>query len=409
MNRPVKSASPGIEDDAGRPKSGHVAILAGAAVLVLAAGVLLKPTKAEEETPVPLSETASLQALSQRIEFRDMADFLSNRVTAIESHLVYLPGRGGSGVAWATPDSVLTSGSGRGDSPVIAEVRPPDSVSTPVVRTPSARPARRGWVIVAARRPDGTLVSTVGMAGGETSLLCGQRDYKALVLSMPLGDSFQGGGIFDLEGNLIGIVGLCGTRIVALSAVDIARALTASASLETGLLRAYGLRVSTLNTAASRYFAVDSGALVTEVVLGSAADEVGLLPGDVVVALDSLSVRSLEGLANLLPRKPGTGRTLAFLREGRRHEASLPGAGTAPGTLGLGLGTVTDGLMLSGVEPGSVAERLGLRAGDRILRIGRTQPRTPQEAREALAQAAEQSLYVIYVRENSERGVLLTR
>ncbi len=391
----------------GRPTPGYIAILAGAAVLILIVGALLRPKGLAEEPSVSLTETASLQALSQRVELRDMADFLSSRVTAIGSHLVYLPGRGVSSVAWASPDSMVTSGSGQGDSPVIAELRPQDSMATPVVRTPAAPAARRGWVIVAARRPDGRLVSSVGMSGGETSLPCGQRDYKALVLSMPLGDSFQGGGIFDLEGNLIGVVGRCGTRVVALSAVDIARALTASASLETGLLRAYGLRVSTLDSAASRYFAADSGVLVTEVVLASAADEGELNPGDVVVALDSLSVRSPEDLANLLPRRPGTGRTLTLLREGRRHEVSLSVPSTSPGTRGLELATVADGLPLSGVEPGSAAERMGLRAGDRILRIGRMQPRTPQEARQALVRAAEQPLYVVYVRENSERGVLL--
>lgn len=393
------------QDDSGRHKPGYIAILAVAAIGILGIGVLVKPEKLEE-SPVSLSETSPIQALSRRIEFQDMADFLSGRVTAIAPHLVYLDQQGSSAIAWAAPDSFLIAG--HEDSPVLVVRRPADSALIPVVRTPPGRIERRGWAIVAARRPDGTLVSTVGMSGGETSLRCGDRVYKELVLSTPLGESFQGGGIFDLEGNLIGVVGRCGEHLAALSAAEIGTALTAGASQEAEVLRAYGLRVTTLDQPAQRYFAVDSGGLVNEIVLGSPADKAGLRPGDVIVSVDSVPIRVPKDLADLLLRDPPTRRTLALVRDGRPNKASLASRVISSGTLfGLDLAPGTEGLALSEVEPGSVAERTGLRAGDRILRIGRLQPRTPELARKALEGAGDRPLYLVYRRENTERGVLL--
>jgi S1-C subfamily serine protease len=389
-----------------RPKPGYVAILAGAAVLILVVGALLKPDKLAEESPVALNETTQLLALTRRSELRDQADFLSGRVSAVTPHLVYLKDRRSSGVAWGAPDSVLTSGGG--SAPILLVRRPGDTTLVPALRASADRLARRGWVLAAARQADGSVVSAVGMSGGQTLLRCGDRTYRELVLATPLDSAFKGGALFDLEGDLIGIVGRCGERYVALAAADVQRALTEARAPEARLLQSHGVGAVALDEPAQRYFASDSGVLVAQVTRRSTADAAGLRPGDIIVAVDTVPVRAPEELAALLPPDLGTGRTLTLIRDGRPSRAKMTAPSPPPApALGLELARPDEGLPLIGIEPGSRGERAGLRAGDRILRIGPLQPRTTAQARQALQRTDRQPVYLVYLRDGSERGVML--
>ncbi len=409
----MNSLPPTGREFPGRPQPKYVALLAGAAVLVLAIGALVKPKKLAEATSLPLSETAPLQALARRGELRDLTDFLAGRVTVVAHHLVYLDDLGAGGVAWAGPDSVVIGGSA--DSPLIAVPRAGDTSAIPVVQATAERLARRGWVLVAARQADGTIASAVGMSGGQTTVRCGNQVYREQVVATPLGAEFEGGGLFDLEGNLMGIVGRCGARYAAVSVADVESVLAAGASSEARLRRAYGLRTEALDATSRRYFKAETGALVGEVVLGTAAGRAGLRPGDVIAAVDSLPVRSPDELAELLLSGPAMGRTLALIRNGRPAGAKLTDAPIARDTsLGLTLMSEPTGLVLAEVEPDSRAGRAGLRPRDRLLRIGRLQPVTSTQAQQALA-GAEGPVYLVYRRESdeprerSERGVFLGR
>jgi S1-C subfamily serine protease len=262
-------------------------------------------------------------------------------------------------------------------------------------------------MLIAARQPDGTIISAVGMSGGETQVRCGDRAYQELVLTTPAGPAFVGGGAFDLEGNLAGIVGRCGNRPVVLRAADIGKALQAGTALESRLMQSFGVRVVALDSMSRRYFAVDSGALVLEVVRDSPAGEAGLRPGDVIVAVDSLPVRSIEELA-ALPPEPKAGQSLAVMRDGRTTRIELTREGrpsSAP--LGLDLVSAPEGLPVARVERGSRAAQAGLRAGDRLLRVGRLEPRTVDEAQRLLGRADREPLFLVYLRDGSERGVVL--
>lgn len=176
------------------------------------------------------------------------------------------------------------------------------------------------------------------------------------------------------------------------------------------------------------------GALVADVVPESPAARAGLRPGDVVRAFEGQPVAGPDDLARLVGRaSPGQEVTVTVWRD--RQELALratlgraPGARPRgpvgveprPGTPRLGLEIrpvtpelareldlrVTEGVVVTRVEPGSPAERAGLARGDVILEVDRTPVRTAADVvrltREARAdrpltlrvQRGDRALYV---------------
>lgn len=142
------------------------------------------------------------------------------------------------------------------------------------------------------------------------------------------------------------------------------------------------------------------GALVTNVVDGSPAEEAGLKPGDVIARFDGREVRSAEDALNRIrQKKSGEVASLGLLRKGQpwdaevvamarsdtntlrlRSDISATGQSIAD-ALGitvsnltpaqrtsLGLGENTPGILVAGVKPGSQAESR-FAPGDLIHRI----------------------------------------
>ena len=141
------------------------------------------------------------------------------------------------------------------------------------------------------------------------------------------------------------------------------------------------------------------GALIADVVAESPAEAGGLEAGDVVIRMGDDAIDSSSKLRNRVAISPA-GEKVDFqvLREGRKKKlsvrrgerdskklsqgrgeesgpASLGGLSLAPLTADLarrfGFADGSDGLVVTGVEPGSLAERSGFRPGDRIVEIRR--------------------------------------
>lgn len=120
------------------------------------------------------------------------------------------------------------------------------------------------------------------------------------------------------------------------------------------------------------------GLLVTEVFPGGPAAAAGLRAGDVVAALNGHQVTDrgayLSLLRNHLPREEVK---LTYFRDGRKREITLPTALFDDKTAeeyarrrwGLSMKENKRELLVAGVENGSPAQRLGLRAGDRITGV----------------------------------------
>ncbi len=132
--------------------------------------------------------------------------------------------------------------------------------------------------------------------------------------------------------------------------------------------------------------------VVTSVAPGSPAAEAGCRVGDRLVALDGVALRQLPDYqVPMLEARPGRLVRLECRRAGRpvrlvvqvKPRPKPDGAALAAALLGVELRTVTPalarrlglavtaGLLVTGVEPRSPADRVGIRRGDVIFQIGR--------------------------------------
>ena len=141
----------------------------------------------------------------------------------------------------------------------------------------------------------------------------------------------SGGALADDRGRIIGIntaiVSGSGTNAGVGFAVP-ATSVTAVADqlIETGDVRPgfLGINGQDVSPEAAEAFGVPEGAVIVDVVPGSAADEAGLQAEDVIVALDGEPIDSMLGLSSrILVHQPGDQVTIRFVRDGQEQEATV--------------------------------------------------------------------------------------
>ena len=247
------------------------------------------------------------------------------------------------------------------------------------------------------------IVSALGRHGINAD---GYEDFIQTDASINPGNS--GGALIDIGGDLIGI----NTAIIAPSggnvgigfAVPVAMAeAVMNQILEYGEVRRgrLGVTIQDVTPELAEALNLDTaeGAVITEVQADSAADEGGLLAGDVVVAIDGVAVLNASELRNRVGLTPvGEALEITVLRDGRRKtlDVEIGGAGQLAMAAGssyrqLRGADIRDldrghpryddarGPYVESVEQGSPAWRNGIREGDIILAVNRTRVRNVDE------------------------------
>lgn len=142
----------------------------------------------------------------------------------------------------------------------------------------------------------------------------------------PISPGNSGGALVDADGRVIGInvafippearAVSIGFAIPSPTVLDDVRQLIEKGKATHAFL---GVQLAEVTPEIARQFNVSSGALVQEVVPGSAAANAGLEQGDVIVAFDGEPVRSVEDLlAALRQHQPGDHVSLVVVRAGKR-------------------------------------------------------------------------------------------
>lgn len=141
----------------------------------------------------------------------------------------------------------------------------------------------------------------------------------------------SGGALADDHGRVVGIntailsgsgtnAGV-GFAVPATSVTAVANQLIETGEVRPGFL---GINGQDVSAEAAEAFGVPEGAVIVDVVPGSAADDAGLQPEDVIVALDGEPIDSMLGLSSrILVRQPGDEVTIGFVRDGQEREATV--------------------------------------------------------------------------------------
>lgn len=238
------------------------------------------------------------------------------------------------------------------------------------------------------------------------------QDYIQTDASINPGNS--GGALITQDGKLVGINTAIlsrsggnhgiGFAIPGDTVRDLVDQLIEYGEVRRGLL---GVSIQTLTPEFAEQFGIEraGGALVSQVVEGSAAEKAGIEVDDVIIEVDGDAIQSGDDLRNLIGRKrPDTEVRIKLIRDGRERNvkarlAPRDPAGQADELLdGVSLGNIPEAHSLSGqvegvfvasVDRASRAARAGLRPNDVIISVNRKRVRNLQEFREALDEGEE--------------------
>ena len=280
-----------------------------------------------------------------------------------------------------------------------------------------------GDFVVAVGNPFGlgqTVTSGIVSALGRTGLR-GLEYQNFIQTDASINPGNSGGALINLRGELVGInsaiftpsggnVGI-GFAIPASMARYVMDQLIQFGEVRRGTL---GLFVQNLTAELAGAFAVEAGAgvLVAEVAEGSAAEDAGLQPGDVIVRIEKRDIKNAQDFHNAEGRLAlGESLQLEFMREGKMHDASLV-IQSVPVLIGAevdfrlkgarftGLSAKHNqknqsGVLLDELAPDSRLARAGLAEGDIITGINRKRIHNLDDFEQALEKKRSSILFQI--------------
>jgi Do/DeqQ family serine protease len=264
---------------------------------------------------------------------------------------------------------------------------------------------RVGDYVVAVGNPFGLgqtvtsgIVSALGRSGLGSSSSGGTGFQNFIQTDASINPGNSGGALVNLRGELVGIntmifspsggnVGI-GFAVPTAITSEVMQQLLAHGKVERGNL---GLQTQAITPRIAKLLSLKdtSGVVVTGVSSGSAAEQAGLQPGDVLTTLDGKPLRSVEDLRNtegLLPL--GSSVRLGVVRDGQSSVVTATLRAEKLGTVdggqldarlaGVGFSDLSDsqreqgmfGAAVSSVQPGSRAARAGLTTDDIVVGIG---------------------------------------
>jgi serine protease Do len=295
------------------------------------------------------------------------------------------------------------------------------------------------WVIALGSPFGLEQTMTAGIVSATGRQLGGTYDnYIQTDASINPGNS--GGPLVNMNGEVVGINTMIYSRSGGSEGIGFSIPSNLAKKVEAQLLkngrvsRGYlGVSLQTITPAVAKSVGYEGaeGALVGDLTERSPAAKAGLLSGDVIVEFDGKPVRSSKQLTEIVGDTP-VGKTvkLKYVRDGRAQVTSItlaerPGQNVAEnnepnaedaGKLGLSYSTVTSeratelklkinsGALVEQAQPDGPAYEAGIRRGDVIHRVNRTQITTAQALTSALNALKNEQEIVFQI----ERGGQLT-
>jgi serine protease Do len=286
-----------------------------------------------------------------------------------------------------------------------------DSTSLPTVPWGDSGRLAVGDFVLAIGNPLGlNQTVTFGIVSATGRADVGVADYEDFIQTdAPINPGNSGGALVNVKGELIGIntaiASMTGGSVGVGFAIpsNMARVAMQGLIKKGRVVRGFlGASMQDVTTLLGKIFKLPDvkGAIITEVMAKGSAEQAGLRRGDVVVRFDGKDVMDSGRLRNLIATEPiGSRHKLDIIRDGKHEFMELvieeaprervrknalepkpipvnPLGGVLVDELTpsvarqLGLETET-GVVIAGVEEGSLAEGAALAAGDVILEVNR--------------------------------------
>jgi serine protease Do len=282
-----------------------------------------------------------------------------------------------------------------------------------------------GQWVVAVGSPFGLSETvTAGIISAKGRADVGIADYEDFIQTdAAINPGNSGGPLVNLKGEVIGINTAIASRnggymgvgfaIPSNMARDVMESIRKHGHVERGYL---GAMIQDLSEDLAHSFGFDSkdGVLVGDVLPGSPAGKAGLKSGDIVLKYNGTAVHSASQLRNAIAAtEPTTKRTLEVYRDGRRltlqvtigrfdenTATALEQDSAAAEELGISVQTLTpelasrlgydpteQGVVVTEVQPNSLAARVGIRPQNLIVAVGKRKVTNVRDFREATADA----------------------
>ncbi len=296
---------------------------------------------------------------------------------------------------------------------------------------------RVGDFVVAIGNPFGlgqTVTSGIVSALGRSNL--GLEGFEEFIQTdAPINVGNSGGALVNLRGELIGInaailapgggnVGI-GFAIPVHMVRSVAEQLAKHGEVRRGYL---GIGIKDVGPLEAQALGLEQaqGALITDVEVGSPADDAGLQSGDLILTMNGENIPHATRLRNLVGLTPLAERvSIRYLRDGARRVTTAvispqevsqaAGESLHPRLLGARLSGIPlgrdfqgrrSGIVVNGVAANSLAWESGLRENDVIVAINRQNVRDLAAARRAIKHGTSAMAMRIY-RDNNAIDLLL--
>mgnify|MGYP005725306345 FL=1 len=313
----------------------------------------------------------------------------------------------------------------------LLKIEPDDLKALPLADSDALRV---GDFVVAIGNPFGlsqTVTSGIVSALGRSGLnIGGYEDFIQTDAAINRGNS--GGALVNLHGELVGIntaifgpnggnVGI-GFAIPANMMKNLVDQIAEFGEVRRGLLGILGSDIDA-GLAEAMNAEVNTGAFVSEVQPDSAAEKGGLQAGDIITAINGRQLNSFQELrARIASMGAGAEVEISIMRKGKKMnvdvvlddaaDTTVTAAQIHPALEGATLINGTDkagnaGVVVSDIERGAPAARIGLQADDVIIGVNRVRTSSVAEFRNALDEA--KGVIALNVKRNNSTLYLVIR
>ncbi|MFK5927758.1 MAG: DegQ family serine endoprotease [Desulfuromusa sp.] len=285
-----------------------------------------------------------------------------------------------------------------------------------------------------------TLTAGIVSAKGRSGI--GLNDFENFIQTdAAINPGNSGGPLVNLDAEVVGMNSAIFTRSGGYMGIGFAIPINMAKNIYQQLVKhgtvtrgRLGVLIQDLTKELAESFDIDQreGILIAQVIEDSAAEKAGLKQGDVILKLNGSKVDKVATFRNQIAMtRPGTEVEFLVLRDGNKNKVKAtigtmeaddnghPVASDKLPELGMRLQKLTrelavqfgyenaNGVLVTEVDPGSIAERAGIRRGNLIEEVNRHEVKTPEQMKKQIKDSKKKTVLLLVRQGDASRYLAL--